>query len=254
MKGLPRQLAVLASCAVMIYVNFFVSSSGDFEGSGPEAGSASVYDMFPTAFSPAPYTFTVWLPIFLGLVLFALYQARPAKRHDETLDALGLPATAAFVMNTLQAYPRMGFNTLAVVALLVSLIFVFRVLTRAETPQGKGFTWFVRVPFVLFFGWMTVATTLSICQWLVSIGWSGFGISAPLWAALLILIAMSIGVVVVRRFRAVSYGVVLMWGFVGIVMVDPGAVPVLVATAVAVATLGWSIARVLRSGSLRLAG
>ena len=249
MKGLTRQGVVFSSCAVMIYVNFFVANSGDFEGSGPEAGAGATanYDMFPTAFSPAPYTFTIWLPIFLGLVVFALYQALPAQRDDARLDALGLSVSAAFVANTAQAFGPIGLNTASCIGILVALLFAFRTLVKIGFQQERTFTLTTRIPLLLFFGWITVATILSISQWLVSVGWTGFGVPATLWSALLILVAASLAFVVIWRFSAATYGVALVWGFWGIVAVDPQALPIVVVTLIATGALVWSMVRAWRS-------
>lgn len=253
MKGLTRQIVILLSCAVMIYVNFFQSNSPDLEGAGPEAGASTTYDMFPTAVSPAPYTFAIWLPIFLGMVVFALYQALPAKRHDKRLDALALPVTAAFIANSAQAFTPIGFSVLAIVALLVSLFLVFRVLTRLEPPQERTFNLVVRTPFVMFFSWITVATILNIAQCLVSLNWTGWGIPAGVWGALLILAAASIGFFIVRQYRAVVYGAVLIWAFWGIVAVDPQVLPTVVVTLIATGALVWSMVRAWRSPGVHTA-
>lgn len=249
MKGLTRQIVVLLSCALMIYVNFFVGSSGDFEGSGPETGASATsnYDMFPTAISPAPYTFTIWLPIFLGLVVFAIYQALPAQRGDERFDALGLSASAAFIANSTQALGPIWFNTLSCIIMLIALFFVFRTLVGIGLEGTRTFALTTRLPLFLFFGWMTVATILSISQLLVSLGWAGFGIPATLWGALLILIAASIAFFIVWHFGAITYSVAIMWGFWGIVALDLQALPIVIVTLIATAALVWSMVRAWRS-------
>jgi hypothetical protein len=242
MKGLSRQIIVLLSSIFMIIALSAVSTANpDFEGSGPEAGSTAVYDLFPTAVSPVPFTFTIWAFIFLGAIVFGVYQAFPENRKDTRLDKIGLPLTAAYFFNAATGFaPSVGWGVAAVVTLLVSLIVAFTIL-MSFGKLDRRFTWFVRVPTILFFGWITVATIVSISQWLVSLQWQGFGIAPSLWGGLLILVAMAIGVVLVQRYEAFTYGIVLLWAFWGIVIMNPSATPVLVSTIIATAVLGWTM-------------
>jgi hypothetical protein len=241
MKGLTRQIIVLLSSIFMIVTLFVISTNNpDFEGAGPEAGANTIYDLFPTAVSPAPYTFTIWLPIFLWALIFGVYQALPNNRKDSRLDKLSLPITAAYLCNAATGFTPIGLSVVAIVALLVSLIAAFLVLAGFG-KQDRRFTWFVRVPTVLFFGWITVATIVNISQWLVSLGWQGFGISPSLWGGLLILVAMAIGIILVQRYEAFTYGIVLIWAFWGIVMVNLSATPVLISSIIATAVLAWTM-------------
>lgn len=73
-----------------------------------------------------------------------------------------------------------------------------------------------RLPFSIYFGWITVATVANITVWLVSINWSGFGLAEPLWAVAIIAIAAAIGTLTMLKNRDVAYGVVLIWAFIGI--------------------------------------
>ena len=247
MNGLTRQIMVLLSCPVMIYVNSFLGNKGGFGGTGLGANgdATALYNPYPTAFSPIPFTFTIWSPIFLGLLIFSIYQALPAQREDARLDALGPSVSAAFVFNTLQALGPIEVNTSACIATLVALFFVFRTLVSLGQQEPK-FNLITRVPLMLFFGWMTVAVTLSISQYMVSVGWTSFSIPAALWGAVLILIAACIGFLIIRRTSVVAYGVALVWGFWGIAAANPQA-PIVITTLVVTGALVWSMVRAWRS-------
>jgi hypothetical protein len=241
MRGIFRQVVVLAGAVIMVVALFLVSTNNpDFAGSGPDRTSQTIYDRFPTAISPAPFTFAIWLPIFLGSLALSVYQALPKQRNDRRLDAVALPLVAAFLLNALTGFVPIGASVLVIVALLIALAWAFGVLTQFEIGE-RNFDLFVRTPIVIFFAWITVATIVNISQWLVSLEWSGFGISAPLWSALLILIASGVGVTLVRRVKGISlYALVLIWAFVGIVAVDPSRLPVLIASVIGALALLWA--------------
>ncbi len=64
--------------------------------------------------------------------------------------------------------------------MLVLLILITRVILRAELSTRDRLL--VRLPFSVYFGWITVATIANVTVWLVSIEWDGFGFSEPAWA------------------------------------------------------------------------
>jgi hypothetical protein len=251
MKGLPRQVVVLASAVLMIVALFFVSTSNpDFSGSGPDGTSNTMYDMYPTAVSPTPITFTIWLPIFLGSLALGVFQALPKNRQDSRLDALGAPLTSAFLCNALTGFAPIGYSVPVILALLASLVWAFVVLVQFQ-PADKTFNLLVRAPILIFFAWITVATIVNVSQWLVSLNWNGFGIPAAWWGAALILVATSIGVMLMRRFEGINlYAIVLMWAFVGIVVMNPAAVPVIVASVLGALALILAIWNGPSTGSL----
>jgi hypothetical protein len=242
MKGLIRQIVVLASVVIMIVALFFVSTGNpDFNGSGPDGTSNTMYDMYPTAVSPAPFTFTIWLPIFLGSLALGVFQALPSKRGDARLDAIAPPLVSAFLLNGLTGFVAIGVSVLVIIALLAALVWTFTVMIRFETGDRK-FNLFVRAPILIFFSWISVATIVNISQWLVSLGWSGFGVPAAAWAAGLILVAAGIGAGLVRRYQNITlYALVLVWAFVGIVAVKPSSLPVLAASVIGTVLLIWAL-------------
>jgi hypothetical protein len=241
MKGLIRQIAVFASVVIMI-VGLSIVSTGnpDFEGAGPDGTTSTTYDMYPTAVSPAPWTFTIWGPIFLGTLALGVYQALPKNRKDARLDALGLPLISAFLLNGLTGFVPIGISVLVIVALLAALAWTFTVMIQFE-PGDRQFNFFVRAPILIFFSWINVATIVNISQWLVSLGWGGFGVPAAGWAALLILIAAGIGAGMVKRYQNLAlYAIVLVWAFIGIVAVKPSSLPVLAASVAGALLLAWA--------------
>lgn len=232
MRGLTRQIAVALSAAFMIVVSLFGEGNGN-----------PIYDTFPTAISPAQYTFWVWAPIFIGSAALAVYQALPARRDDRRLDALGWPLVVAFISNGLTAYTAIGVSNIVIIVVLVALFFAFRVLMSLEA-QDHAFFWFVHVPLVIFFAWITVATLVNTSQWLVSVGWSGLGIPVAVWSAILIGVATLLGLFVVLRHQEPAYGLVLIWAFWGIVVAHPAAAITWTtagATGVMLVAIGWHL-------------
>lgn len=239
MLDVVRQVAVAVCLVVMLWTNL---AGG---GGNPEGDSEpGMYTAFPTAFSPAPYTFAVWAPIFLGCLALAVYQALPALRHDPRFGLLGWLVAAAFLLTALTATTPIGISNVVITALLAALALAYRQAAGAQ-PQTTAFLWCVRLPLAIFTAWCTVATILNACQWAVSQGWP----VGQVPAAVLIGIAAAVGVSVVVQQREVAFGVVLVWAFWGIVAARPEASAVVGAGAVASLALVGAAAYVWWGGS-----
>ncbi len=106
-------------------------------------------------------------------------------------------------------YEQIGISTLLLATMLVLLIVIVNTI-RTAGVTGRD-RWLVRLPFSVYFGWLTVATIANITVWLVSIGWDGFGIADATWAAVIIAVGAVIGVATVLRNRDLAYALVLVW-------------------------------------------
>ena len=77
---------------------------------------------------------------------------------------------------------------------------------------------FLRLSFSLYAGWLTVATILNIAAALELGGWDAFGISYPVWGAVMLVVATVIVLVTRFRWRDPVYGGVLVWALVGVIV------------------------------------
>jgi hypothetical protein len=75
---------------------------------------------------------------------------------------------------------------------------------------------FVRLPFSIYLGWVSVATIANVSQVLFFFDWGGWGIPPAIWAVVMISIAVLLGLLMLARERDFAYSVVLVWALVGI--------------------------------------
>lgn len=71
----------------------------------------------------------------------------------------------------------------------------------------------MKLPFSVYFGWITVATIANITVFLVYLGWNGFGISDGFWTVVVLLIGALIGSWRMWLDRFIPYGLVLIWAY-----------------------------------------
>lgn len=226
----PVKALVVVTYLAMIVTNALANA---LPINGRTTGAVS--DAYPNLFAPAGLTFAIWGVIYFLLGAHVLYQlglfhdAAPAGRPGDAygpavrgraalLERVGVLFSLSSIANTAWIlswhYDLIGLSVLLLATMLVLLVLITRSNRAAAlSPRDKAF---VRLPFSVYFGWLTVATIANVTVWLVSIGWSGFGIAEPTWAVAIIAVGAAIGATVILRDRDVAYGLVLVWAYLGI--------------------------------------
>jgi hypothetical protein len=191
--------------------------------------TGGVSDAYPNLFAPAGATFAIWGVIYLLLGAHVLYQLglfRGAHGEGEDREALrvallervGVLSSLVSLANVAWIlcwhYDLILLSMLLLATMLVLLILITRTILAAELSARDRV--FVRLPFSVYFGWITIATIANITVWLVSIGWDGFGIADSSWTVAIIALGVIVGIAVVLRDRDLAYGLVLIWAYLGI--------------------------------------
>ena len=185
--------------------------------------TGQVSDSYPNLFTPAGFTFSIWGLIYLLLAGYTLYQLglfRGPKDADskDMLRKTGILFSLSSIANTAWIfawhYRMIPLSMVLMAVILVCLIVIRETLGREIlTPRERLF---IGLPFSVYFGWITVATIANATVLLVSLGWDGFGIAEPVWAVIVLIAGMLIGIVTMIRYRDVAYGLVLIWAYLGI--------------------------------------
>ncbi|MHB1132752.1 MAG: tryptophan-rich sensory protein [Chloroflexota bacterium] len=187
--------------------------------------TGQVSDSYPNLFAPAGLTFAIWGVIYLLLAGYTLYQLglfqgdretvkRGLLRRVSTIFSISSLANAAWIFSW--HYRLIPLSMLLMVVILVCLILINQSLRNEQlSTREKAF---VRLPFSVYFGWITVATIANATTLLVSLGWNGFGISEVAWTVVIIVVGMLIGTATLIRNRDIAYGLVLVWAYAGILI------------------------------------
>lgn len=188
--------------------------------------TGDVSNAYPSLFTPAGITFSIWGVIYLLLGAHVLYQLglfrdRPDTASDAVLlNRVGVLFSISSLANTAWVFAwhfdRIALSAVLIVVILTCLASI-SVILRGANLTGRQRA-FIGVPFSVYFGWSTVATVANITVLLVSMGWDGFGLSDYTWAVIIVLVAMVIGTVTMVRNRDVAYGLVLIWAYLGILL------------------------------------
>jgi translocator protein len=182
--------------------------------------TAQVSDKYPVMFTPAGYVFSIWGLIYLGLLVFVVYQALPAQRNNPRLERIGSLFVLSCLFNSiwifLWHYELISLSVILMVGLLVSLILIYLRLQTGRRRVSTGEGLFVRLPFSIYLGWISVATIANISAALYDLGWDGFGTAEQLITVVMLAIGCLLGLLMVSRHREVAYPLVLSWACAGI--------------------------------------
>lgn len=186
--------------------------------------TAEVSDNNPTLFTPHGATFAIWGVIYLFLIGFCLYiygvGVKKSTIKAEKINHILKWFTISSILNSLWIlawqYQILWLSVLLIFSLLYSLIKIVDVM-RDTHPQNIEYI-LAKLPFSIYFGWITVASIANVSVWLVSIGWDGFGVREGIWTVGILLVAAAIGLVASIRNNDVAYLLVLVWAFCGILL------------------------------------
>ena len=191
---------------------------------GKDTGQLS--DQYPNLFTPAGITFAIWGFIYLLLAIFCGYQARDLfsrrKKDMPFLNRIG----PLFVVSNLANmawilawhYEHVGLSLLLMGVLLGSLLLIYLRLETGRSTVRWQEQYFVRVPFSVYLGWISVATIANSTAWLVDLGWRGSGVSEQVWAVLVVGVATLLALFMLAKRRDRAYGLVILWALAGILL------------------------------------
>jgi len=221
MKRILQILNITAFIAVLL-VNY-LSNTGMMNNTTIGEVSAQVN----TLFTPAPYAFAIWGLIYLFLLAFVIYQSRSLfmrVNNDDLVSKTGWWFIISCIANCLWVYfwiyQYTGISVLCIFLLLISLlkIVVNNNMERWDAPLTViAFLWW---PFVIYSGWVTVASIANVAAWLVKIGWDGFGISETIWTVVMITIATLISLVLTWTRSMREFALVGSWALAAIAVAN----------------------------------
>jgi hypothetical protein len=216
-KDTLRQIANAFSVVLALTVNILANA---LPLNGQNTGEIS--DRFQVYFVPAGYVFAIWGIIYIGWLAFTIYQFLPAQKENLRLQKLGYLFALSGIFNAAWLfcwhYNQFGLSVIVMLALLATLIGSYLKLDVGRSPASAVERWCVDIPFSVYLGWITVATVANVTSYLYSINWSGFGIPAQAWAAIMIAVASLLGLLMALTRRDSGYIFVLAWSFAGIAL------------------------------------
>ncbi|MDO3411448.1 TspO/MBR family protein [Saccharibacillus sp. CPCC 101409] len=180
---------------------------------GRDTGEIS--DMYKNLLTPAGYAFSIWSVIYALLIGFVVYAFVAERKRRVSAAAPGPLFAASCVLNMAWLfawhYLYTGLSVIIMLLLLVTLILAYR-RTRLEGERAEiADILFVKVPFSLYLGWISVATIVNISAFLTKHDFGEFGLGHTGWAIVMLGAAVLLAVFIGFRYRDCVYPLVIAW-------------------------------------------
>jgi purine-cytosine permease-like protein len=219
-----KPILVIAATAGTILVNW-MAAKGYINNVTPEI----ISDKYPTFITPAGYAFAIWSLIYLDLIAFSIYQALPSKlerfRPVRTIYILSCVANCAWIYFWLH---EMILVCLGVIFVLLGTLVFINLKLRGGDSAGEN--WLARVPFGVYFGWVTVAATLNFAVALVYLNVKFSDSAAIITASILIALVTILGIIMRIKLAIYVFPLPVAWALTAIAVEQSGKTPI-VATA-----------------------
>ena len=205
-------LVMVSVFALTFYVNFLAGS-----GQLNNVGTGELSDLYPTLFTPAGFTFSIWGVIYLLNTLFCFLQLYKLIKAPHSLN---VKLIVLFIMVcacnmawlVTWHYKLLPLSVIVMLTLLASLIYAVLESRkiRLETKQN----YFEYMNFSVYLGWISVATIANISAWLYTLE---VGSNYQLqFTILMILIATALAIWFSSKLRNYAFAFVVFWALFGI--------------------------------------
>jgi hypothetical protein len=187
--------------------------------------TGQVSDSYPNLFAPAGLTFSIWGLIYLLLAGYTVYQLGYFQKgktviRERLLIKVGVLFSISSVANAIWIfawhYEILPASMMLIIVILACLILINQILREEDLSATEKV--FIRLPFSVYFGWITVATIANATTLLVSTGFDGLGLSEATWAVIMISAGAVIGIATMLKNRDIAYGLVIVWAYAGIII------------------------------------
>lgn len=217
-ENFPLKLFVAISFGIMVILNALANI---IPINGLNTGQVS--DSYGSLFAPAAITFSIWGLIYILLLFYTLYQfgffQKELDLYREGLfKKIGIYFTISSILNSFWIlawhYKRIELSLVLIILMLLCLILINQNTKEASLSLKDKV--FIKIPFSIYFGWLTIATIANVTSLLVKLDWHAYGISKVIWAVLVLILGLLIGVGITVKNRDFFFGLVLVWSYGGI--------------------------------------
>ncbi|MGK0550509.1 tryptophan-rich sensory protein [Enterococcus faecalis] len=181
---------------------------------------------YETLFAPAGVTFAIWSVIYLLLAAFLVYQWMAKARvsavitNRQLLNKVNWAFSISSILNCLWLFTwqfeYLLISTILMLGLVGSL-FYLNYLLRTIPFDKKEYV-LIRLPFSVYFGWITVATIANISATIVQQEIPLFMKDQPFWTNAALVIGLVVAVSIIIDNRNIAYGLAVIWGYLGVLL------------------------------------
>ncbi len=188
--------------------------------------TGQVSALYPNAFVPDGFTFSIWSVIYMLLLAFIIYstvlvfKADSPAAHKQLANDISPLFWFTCLLNggwiLAWHYLQLTLSLGIMLLFLVALIAIFSKITDATPHLNLAGKILLSLPFVVYLAWICVATIANTTALLVHIKWEAFGIDAAYWSIAMLVVAMVLSLWVLFKFGQPAFPLVVAWAAWGI--------------------------------------
>ncbi len=213
-------IANLLAYAIMIAANclsVFLPLNGKTQ--------AQLSGHYPNLFTPAGYIFSVWGVIYMLLFGFIIYQLYVlfVTHHRDKMRVLYISPLFIGVCLCNAGWLFAWHYELITISVLIMIIHLW-LLVLIHDRLSLSIAWWplapkiwIDIPFSIYLGWICVATIANVTAWLVSEGIHLSFLLPQVWAIIMIIIALLVGMFYVFTRNNKFVALTIVWAFYGII-------------------------------------
>ncbi|WP_075619012.1 TspO/MBR family protein [Paenisporosarcina indica] len=190
--------------------------------------TGDISNRLPVLFKPAGYVFSIWIVIYVLLVIWLMGMWKKNKQRDASYQKQSNLFVISCILNIAWIYfwhyEQFLLTVVIMIGFLITLLILY--LSYPITDQHL----LSRLPISIYLGWIFVATIVNISYVLTVYQWDGWGLSDPLWAVIMMTIGTAVALHIRFHYFDVWVVYVFIWAYIGII-VHNGLDELLVSTA-----------------------
>ncbi len=176
--------------------------------------TGEISNQLDVLFTPAGYVFSIWGVIYFLLAIWVIIGFTSNRKDSALYNAVSPWFWLSCLLNVSWLLSwHYEFTAISIVIMLGLLLTLIKIY---ETAKRLHQTFYDRLPFSVYLGWISVATIANISYYLVKIDWNGFGISQVAWTIIMLFVAILLGVIFVLKEKDLVFPLVIIWALIGV--------------------------------------
>ena len=180
--------------------------------------TGEVSDKVFTLFTPAGYAFGIWGLIYFLLIIWVARQFFTNDDPKENYRKLGVLFFLNAILNSswviVFQYEYFNVSIFIMIGNLLTLIMIYKIIQHLSHS-----TWFMRFPFSVYIGWISVATIVNVFVIFEANGIEQLiGLNEQAWVMIMLIFGAILGVVFTLKQNDITYSLVFIWAYIAILM------------------------------------
>ncbi|NJM98173.1 MAG: tryptophan-rich sensory protein [Phormidesmis sp. RL_2_1] len=245
-----RQWLTVVAVVMAIAVN---GLSNVYPPAGKNIGEVSNRVLGGVLITPAGYAFAIWGLIYLGLIVYSVYQALPRQRHNIAVAKTSWALIGACCLQIAWVYAFLILNFWLSVGLMFGILACLiaaylctrsvapdsslssaRRSSRPKRPTGQV-RWLLQAPISVYLGWITVAAVVNVAgaalfsrqgATTMAVSTSALSTQDVVWTVVMMGVSGAIAAIVALQFGDASFPAVAVWALCAIAVRQAAVTPI----------------------------